>query len=164
MNAHRYRIAASTIIEMMVALVLTALAISFIYAGYRYIQRQGNGVTQHLLAFGEVDRFYRALQADNLAADEIRYGSYGIDFGTGEAREVVYLVADSLCIRQTGQATDTFRVQLDSLVCWLADERQETERGLVDACYFYLHQNGKPVPLVVRKTYDAAARTRFQLK
>ncbi len=160
MSASKNRIAAFTIMEVMVALVLTALAMSFIFAGIRFVQRQSASLTHQLEASGEIDRFYYALQTDVHRTSEIRYQQDGIVFSEMDTA-IHYLPADSICIRYTRHLTDTFRVSIDSISCWFAGRRQETQGGPIDELSVYLTQHNRPLSVWVQKPYDMAARMRL---
>ncbi|MEC3878630.1 PulJ/GspJ family protein [Parapedobacter sp. 10938] len=150
------RIPAFTVIETMVALVLTALVISFIFTAMRWVNRQSGTLTAQLAASGEMDRLYHALQTDTDRSSEIRRFPDGLVFRRADT-SVYYLNVDSLCIRRIGHLTDTFRVQIDSLAYWFLNSRQETPRGVVDACSMYVTRNNRATPVFIRKTYDMAA-------
>lgn len=149
------RISAFTVIETMVALVLTALAISFIFTGIRLVNRQNETLTSQLAASGEIDRLYHALQTDTYRASEIRRFPEGLVFRMADT-SVYYLNGDSLCIRRIGHLTDTFRIQIDSMAYWLLNKQQENQSGAIDACSMYVIRNDRSTPLLIRKTYDMA--------
>src|SRR3546814_7124539 len=88
------RISAFTVIETMVALVLTALAISFIFTGIRLVNRQNKTLTSKLAASGEIDRLYHELQTATYRASEIRRFP----------EELVFRKADTFVDYQIGSA------------------------------------------------------------
>lgn len=153
MKRLNYRLSAFTVIEVMVALILTALAISLIFTGIRLAKRQSDALAHRFTASGEIDRFYAALQTDASRASEIRRFPEGLDFRRTDT-SVLYLVADSLCVRKIDHITDTFHVQIDSMACWFLNKRQENQLGVVDECSLQVTINNRSAPLLVRKTYD----------
>ncbi|SFC23352.1 prepilin-type N-terminal cleavage/methylation domain-containing protein [Parapedobacter composti] len=159
-NRIKVNLRAFTILEMMVALVLTALAVSFVYAAIRFVQGQGDALAARLGAFGEFNRLQRALQTDARAAAEIRYNGAGIDF-LADDMATHYLLLDSHCVRLTAAVADTFRIRVDSLACWFAGERQMAMQGMADETAFFVNVHGHAVPLSVQKHYDAATLTRL---
>lgn len=149
------RLRAFTVIELMVALVLTALAISFVYAGLRFVQRQSNGLTQQLTGFEEFNRLHTALQADAIQADEIWYSEHGIDFHS-PLRTVRFAPLDTVCIRQvSGLTTDTFHIRVDSIACWFLNENRHGAPGPIDEASIHVALQGHPLPITLRKAYDA---------
>ncbi|SEK54907.1 PulJ/GspJ family protein [Parapedobacter koreensis] len=155
MTTCKHRLRAFTIVETMVALVLTALAISFVYAAIRYVQRQRDTLSGQLDRYGEFNRLHGALQADADDADEIRYNADGIDFYR-DHRAIQYLVSDSLCIRHEGIVADTFRIRVDSVGCWFAGQRLETAGQLADQGVLSVAIADRPLTITVSKWYDAA--------
>ena len=160
MSAQKHRIPAFTVIEVMVALVLTALVISFIFGGIRFLQRQSDTLVRRLEISGEVDRFYRALQTDANRASEIRCGIDEMEF-SGKDSTIYYQLNDSVSIRKADLLADTFRIRIDSLACWFAGGKQEPDHDQVDEICIYLSQNNRPVPIWIRKHYDMATRMRL---
>src|SRR5690606_31104272 len=149
------RIAAFTVIETMVALVLTALALSLIFTGIRFVNSQSETFTSHLAASGETDRLYHALQADANRAAEVRQFPGGLDFRKADT-SVYYFATDSLFVRQTDHLADTFRIRIDSIAYWFLNRRQEGQSETVDECSIYVTGNQHAAPLLIRKTYDVA--------
>ena len=149
------RLAAFTVIEMMVALALTALAIALIFSAFRLIEGQRAALADQFSSSAEIDRLYRSLQTDTRRATAIRRSSNGLGFqSTGVS--IHYLLSDSLCIRQVNQLPDTFRVQVDSVAYWFLRKRQQQEMGAVDECGIYLSTSTGSSPLLIHKTYDMA--------
>ena len=155
MKRLNYRLSAFTVIEVMVALILTALAISLIFTGIRLAKRQSDTLMGQFTDSGEIDRLYAALQADASRASEIRRLPQGLDFRRADTI-VLYLFADSLCVRKIGHSTDTFCVQIDSMACWFLNKPRENQLGVVDECTLQVSINNRSAPLLVRKTYDMA--------
>jgi len=155
MNRNPHKLPAFTIMETMVALVLTALTISFVYVGIRFVQRQGGILSHQLDTFGQFSRFHRVFQADAGRADEVRYHSPRSLAFYNENRVVLYTASDSLCIRDNGFAADTFQIRVDSIACWFGGMRQEVVDGLVDQSTFYVSVSDKSLPLSIQNHYSS---------
>ncbi|MBK1442017.1 prepilin-type N-terminal cleavage/methylation domain-containing protein [Parapedobacter sp. ISTM3] len=160
MKSRKHRLHAFTMVEIMVALVLTALAISFVYTAVRLVQRQSDTLASQLDRYGEFNRFHRALQADAEDADEMQYNGTGIDF-IGRQRLVQYSVSDTLCVRHEGMVADTFRIRADSLRCWFGGQQLETAGQVVDLSIFSVSIEDKPLSITISKWYDAATLIRL---
>lgn len=161
MNNHQHKLRAFTIMETMVALVLTALTISFVYAGIRFAQRQGNTVTRQLDTFGEFNRLHRALQADTERTGEIHYRDRELSFLTPE-RTIGYVLSDSLCIRREGAIADTFDIRIDSAASWFERTRLEGTTGLMaDQVALYVRVRDRSLSITITKQYDAATLMRL---
>ncbi|WP_257668265.1 PulJ/GspJ family protein [Parapedobacter tibetensis] len=155
-NRKHIRLKAFTVIELMVALVLTALAISFVYAGIRFVHRQNTALTQQLAHFDEFNRLHRALQSDANGADEIRYYGTGIDFQSRD-KAVSFIPIDSVCIREvSGVAADTFNIRVDSMACWFEGMRLEGTGSPLDRAAIHVSVFGNPLAIALEKVYDAA--------
>ncbi|MGK6353467.1 PulJ/GspJ family protein [Parapedobacter sp. DT-150] len=155
MNSHQHRLQAFTIMEMMVALVLTALAVALVYAGLRFVQRQGEQFSRQLGDFGEVNRLHSAIQTDAGAAGELRREESGLAFYRKD-KLIQYSIMDSICVRYDGTVADTFHVQVDSLGGWFLGRRQESIGGVLDHATLYAAPGNRHLSIVVRKQYDAA--------
>ncbi|MFC3197335.1 type II secretion system protein J [Parapedobacter deserti] len=156
MSIHQHKLQAFTIIETMIALVLTALTISFVYAGIRFAQRQGDTMAQQLESFGEFNRLHRALQADTKRSGEIRYRDSELSFLAGD-RIIEYVLGDSLCIRHEGFIADTFHIRIDSVASWYDRSRLKGTTGLLaDQAALYVQVRGRSLPITIYKQYDAA--------
>lgn len=155
MNRDPHKLPAFTIMETMVALVLTALTISFVYVGIRFVQRQSGVLSQQLDKFGQFSQFHLVFQADAGRADEIRYHPpLGLEFHN-ENRTILYTASDSLCIRRDGLAADTFQIRIDSIACWFSRERQDAGGGLVDQGTFFISVSDKSLPISIHKHYSS---------
>ncbi|MFC7526920.1 type II secretion system protein J [Parapedobacter sp. GCM10030251] len=155
MNRNLHKLPAFTIMETLVALVLTALTISFVYVGIRFVQRQGGVLSQQLDTFGQFSQFHHVFQADAGRADQIRYRPpLGLEFHN-ENRTILYTASDSVCIRDNGLTADTFQIRVDSIACWFGGARQEVEGGLVDQGTFFISVSDRSLPLSIQKHYSS---------
>lgn len=163
MSNHQHKLRAFTIIETMVALVLTALTISFVYVGIRFAQQQSNTLTRQLDTFGEFNRLHRALQTDAERTGEIRYGDRQLTLYGGD-RIIYYAVSDSdsLCIRHEGSAADTFYIRVDSVASWFGGRRLEgVAEPVADQAALYVQVRDRSLPITINKQYDAATLMRL---
>ena len=155
MTPNPHKLAAFTIMETLVALVLTALTISFFYVGIRFVQRHGGVLAQQLNTFGHVSQFYHVFQADAGRADEVRYHPpLGVEF-RNRNHTIIYTASDSLCIRDNGISADTFRIRIDSITCWFSRARQTVGDGLIDQGTFFISVSNGSLPISIRKHYSS---------
>ncbi len=156
MTTYSHKLRAFTIIETMVALVLTALAISFVYAAVRFVKQHQDGLAKQLDTFGEFNRLHSALQTDAGMANELQISEMGIELNLAD-RSILYHAVDSVCIRYAGALADTFRIRVDSVAYWFEGQRRETTGNTIDEGTIYVSMHSQSLPIAIYKRYDAAS-------
>ncbi|MEC3882011.1 PulJ/GspJ family protein [Parapedobacter sp. 10938] len=145
---------AFTIMETMVALVLTGLVIVMVYSSIGTLLQQADTLAAKLNNFGELNRLQQALMTDNRDAQTLYFNGESVEFKR-PAINITYVLTDSLCIRKTELTSDTFHVHVDSTAFWFEGSRQNTFGGMVDAGTIFITKSGTCYPITFAKHYGS---------
>ncbi|MCB2411143.1 PulJ/GspJ family protein [Hymenobacter lucidus] len=123
------RLRSFTLVELMLALVLSALIFGMAYAGLRIVQQQQQLFQQKAQILGQVSTLQTVLIRDFDRASSITAVDNRVQC-TQQARMVEYHWLDSVVTRQQGEVTDTFQLPLLSVDYYF--QAQPQQAGLID--------------------------------
>lgn len=149
------KLAAFTIIELVVALLLMTIVVAVAYAALTLTGKQLGGLQQRFGIDNEHRLLQYALQQDFEAADRI-VRQEGFLVCLRPSNTVRYELLDSTIVRHVDDETrDSFHFALDSAFVGFESREQVEEGGLVDELRLQLQAKKNSYPVYVHKMYDA---------
>lgn len=148
------KLKAFTIMELVVAMLISSIVVSIAYAGFRLVSAQLRSMEHHS---GEGNRFLRlnqALQTDLDKSARVIRQEDGFVCERGDGR-VRYQLTDTAIIRwlEDGRV-DSFGFKGVQTSLWFEGEPQDRNGQLVDALHGQLVTSTDSLPLYITKAYD----------
>ncbi|WP_407427537.1 hypothetical protein [Arcticibacter sp.] len=157
-----FRVAAYTILEMTIAMLLAAITIGITYTAfsmigqsYRHFDKDNKEHTSFVL----VDKL---LQKDIQGAVLVSSTSEGIDIKDSKGNIRYIFTADYILRDQYEVSRDTFYIPNRDLRALFENEEVMTEERLVDYIAFFATLNSREFPLVYRKYYSSTELIQLQ--
>lgn len=155
------RLKAFTLMETLMALVLTSILIALIYAGIRRMHHYLIIVKKQTADSSEFHRFQHAIYTDAYRANALYCLPQGIRFILPDT-EVEYTWQDSIGLRQTSLDTDTFQVTVNEQLCWFFQEPvSPKETAIAEVSHISTNHKHRHVTLSINQQYDAETLIRL---
>lgn len=106
---------AFTLLEMMIALVLSSIVFSMSFMCYSVVFKQFKNYKMITGAVNETDQLNVALQTDFFSASHIYDKEGGIDFEFEDRPDVRYSFFESMITRETNDRLDSFTVSVSDI-------------------------------------------------
>lgn len=151
---HR-KLKAFTIMELMVALVLTALVIAVAFTVFSLSTKQFTLLTKRFEVDNEYTLLQYTLQLDMQHADYLSLNENGFKC-VNNNDQINYLLLDSIILRQHLSGTvDSFYFKIDSVSLNFEKRYQPAIDGLIDEVHLTLGRDERAFIIHQRKHYDA---------
>ncbi|WP_345954242.1 prepilin-type N-terminal cleavage/methylation domain-containing protein [Mucilaginibacter sp. PAMB04168] len=153
-NKHRF--AAFTIMELMVAMLISALVITITYTAYGIASRAYSSYNQKHLEMAGLIRLDELLRRDTEKATLILHGAGTLHFSKPKDT-VVYRFEPDKILRVAG-ITDTFRVKADGLSYQFENQPLASQESIeiTDEISFSVQLRARIFPYHYHKRYSAA--------
>lgn len=148
--------------EMMVAMVLSALVIGFAYMGINYIYASFANFQKLNNSMQQYTGLQRNMQQLFEEAQEIRKQGNEIYFVKTDNTSIRSLWSgENLVFEKEGTAIDTLRVQLSEMNGYWFDDEQKINSGNINRLQLVFKFGDKEVSSVFEKEYDAVTLMRL---
>jgi len=142
------KIKAFTLIEIIIAMLLSSFTIGLAITFYLMMNNQFNRFTSRMDGNTRLVQFYKTLKQDVERADRAYYNSSTLELEKEESPGLTYLFSSKRIIRTHQTARDTFHLKHTNLNTKTVDDTE-----LLQNLWFSVVIEGKPLVLSVKKQY-----------
>jgi type II secretory pathway component PulJ len=145
---------AFTILELIVAMVISSLVIGAGFMGYEMVVKQDGAYRNISSGINDAVIFHSVLGNDITKAKNLKVSGNGL-ICNYEDKSVKYDFNKNVILRKLNSLTDTFKISNDSLVLFYKGAEQKAEGALVDQVKFRTTVLGWKQSVWLSKEYSA---------
>ncbi len=148
------RIKAYTILEVLVAMVISTLVISGSFLAYDMTYKQFKHYQEVSYSTNEAVTFHSVLGKDMAGSTVVRVTDKGLEC-IPKGEKVSYEFKSDYVLRKVALVTDTFHVNQEDLLLTFRNVEQKVTGALVDKVTFRINLRGEKQDAVLCKHYGA---------
>jgi prepilin-type N-terminal cleavage/methylation domain-containing protein len=151
------KLPAFTIIELMVTMLISSIALGLIYTGYEIVSKQYKSYKISNEIIAEALYLNAIMNIDFANARDVKRNDEGFELIDYLNRITIYELSEEYIVRKVSFSTDTFHIPVQQITySMLGSEIMDEETILIDEVSFYVTVNKETHPFHYKKQYDAA--------
>jgi hypothetical protein len=148
------KLKAFTILEVLVAMVISTLVIGGSFLAYEMTYKQYKHYEEVSSCTNEAVSFHAALEKDMENAETVRVTDKGLEC-LKKGEKIDYDFSGEYVLRKLTLVTDTFHVKNDSNLFSLGSQEQKVSGALIDKVCFRIDLKGEKQEVALSKHYGA---------